>query len=321
MIVLYNKVLWRFLAFVVFASLVYTGWIYFSESERILGKQGLFDALAIFSFVISAYLVLLIAEVADNHYARAFGYLVTLIGFIIGYKFLWQDSAQIDSWAMYWALWVFLLGAVVALALFAIIGTRLIVDRVTYGRPIVRTVKDEFAAQSAPSAHTGGVPGQASSGAGAPIVSPPPVAATTCPYCGEAFDAQGKCACTRFEAVSGHAAGAPRTVVASAPPSPAAPRPYVKPSKMTCVSGPAQGMLVDFEGATEILIGRTEGAVILSSDNQVSRRHCAISISDRVTIKDVGSTNGTWVNRQRVQTADLSSGDTAQIGACVFKVD
>jgi len=321
MIVLYNKALWRLLAFVLFISLVYAGWIYFSESERILGKKGLFDALAIFSFVISAYLVLLIAEVADNHYARAFGYLVTLIGFIIGYKFLWQDSAQINSWAMYWALWVFLLGAAVALALFAIIGTRLIVDRVTYGRPLVRSTKDEFAAKVAPSVQTAGTPAPAATGTGAPIVSPPPAGATTCPYCGEAFDAQGKCACTRFEAVSGQPASAARTVAASAPPSPAAPRPYVKPSKMTCVSGPAQGMLVDFEGTTEILIGRTEGTVVLSSDNQVSRRHCTITISDRVTIKDVGSTNGTWVNRKRVQTADLSSGDTAQVGGSVFKVE
>jgi hypothetical protein len=317
MIVLYNKVLWRFLAFVVFLALLYSGWAYFSESYRILGKQGLYDALAIFSFVISAYLVLLIAEVADSHYLRAFAYLITLIGFIIGYKFLWQDSAQINSWTMYWALWVFLLGAVVTLALWVIIVARLIVDRLTYGRPVVRTEKDEFAAAPTPPAQAGASP--ATSVGRGPIVAPPPFSATTCPYCGEEFDSQGKCACTRFEAVS---AQPPISPQAPAPVQQApTPKPYVKPARMTCVAGPAQGTVVEFEEGKEIPLGRTEGAALLSADKQVSRRHCSITVGDRVTITDAGSTNGTWVNRQRVSTVDLSTGDTVQLGASVFNVE
>jgi len=50
-------------------------------------------------------------------------------------------------------------------------------------------------------------------------------------------------------------------------------------------------------------------------DITVSRRHAEISNEDgSFRIVDMGSLNGTYVNKLRVEEADLSSGDEIQIG-------
>jgi pSer/pThr/pTyr-binding forkhead associated (FHA) protein len=56
-------------------------------------------------------------------------------------------------------------------------------------------------------------------------------------------------------------------------------------------------------------------------DPRVSRRHAVITSSDgRVFIKDAGSSNGTWVNGQRITQSDLSNGDVIHIGHCQLSV-
>jgi pSer/pThr/pTyr-binding forkhead associated (FHA) protein len=47
----------------------------------------------------------------------------------------------------------------------------------------------------------------------------------------------------------------------------------------------------------------------------VSRKHAVVSERDgHWTIEDQGSLNGTFVNRKRVEAAELSDGDEIQIG-------
>jgi pSer/pThr/pTyr-binding forkhead associated (FHA) protein len=47
----------------------------------------------------------------------------------------------------------------------------------------------------------------------------------------------------------------------------------------------------------------------------VSRRHAEFSRhGDRFTVRDVGSLNGTYVNRERIEEAELAGGDEVQIG-------
>ena len=51
----------------------------------------------------------------------------------------------------------------------------------------------------------------------------------------------------------------------------------------------------------------------------VSRKHCRlIRDGDTVRIEDLGSSNGTYHNGQRVQEAVLSPGDSVQVGPVVF---
>ena len=54
---------------------------------------------------------------------------------------------------------------------------------------------------------------------------------------------------------------------------------------------------------------------IFLDDVTVSRQHAVLERSeDRFTIEDQGSLNGTFVNRRRIERADLYDGDELQIG-------
>jgi hypothetical protein len=62
-------------------------------------------------------------------------------------------------------------------------------------------------------------------------------------------------------------------------------------------------------------IGRSPDCDIFLDDVTVSRHHAVLRrTDDRFTIEDQGSLNGTFVNRRRIETADLADGDELQIG-------
>jgi hypothetical protein len=62
-------------------------------------------------------------------------------------------------------------------------------------------------------------------------------------------------------------------------------------------------------------IGRSPDCGIFLDDVTVSRRHAAlVRRDDRWAIEDLGSLNGTFVNRRRVESASLEDGDEIQIG-------
>jgi FHA domain/B-box zinc finger len=63
------------------------------------------------------------------------------------------------------------------------------------------------------------------------------------------------------------------------------------------------------------LLGRGFANDFRLEDPSVSSSHCEITVSgDSVSIKDLGSTNGTFVDRQPVQEAKLNSGQTIHLG-------
>ncbi len=62
-------------------------------------------------------------------------------------------------------------------------------------------------------------------------------------------------------------------------------------------------------------IGRHPDSEIFLDDITVSRRHVVVERDgDGYTLRDVGSLNGTYVNRKRVDEAQLRYGDEVQIG-------
>jgi pSer/pThr/pTyr-binding forkhead associated (FHA) protein len=61
--------------------------------------------------------------------------------------------------------------------------------------------------------------------------------------------------------------------------------------------------------------GRHPESDIFLDDITVSRRHAEFHRRERgYVVRDVGSLNGTYLNRERIEEADLSSGDEVQIG-------
>jgi len=63
------------------------------------------------------------------------------------------------------------------------------------------------------------------------------------------------------------------------------------------------------------LIGRHPESDIFLDDVTVSRRHAEFYRQGaRFTVRDVGSLNGTYVNRERIEETDLSGGDEVQVG-------
>src|SRR6476469_9832989 len=67
------------------------------------------------------------------------------------------------------------------------------------------------------------------------------------------------------------------------------------------------------------VIGRREDCDLRIPLGEVSRKHCRIvRDGDMLKLEDLGSSNGTFLNGQRVQEALLSPGDTIQVGPVVF---
>ena len=62
-------------------------------------------------------------------------------------------------------------------------------------------------------------------------------------------------------------------------------------------------------------VGRHPESDIFLDDITVSRRHAEIvRQGDGYAVRDVGSLNGTYLNRERIEDARLDNGDEVQIG-------
>ena len=79
-------------------------------------------------------------------------------------------------------------------------------------------------------------------------------------------------------------------------------------------AGPTTGARYNLD-ADLITIGRHPDSDIFLDDITVSRRHAEIDQrAGRYIVRDVGSLNGTYVNRGRIDEATLAPGDELQIG-------
>ena len=78
--------------------------------------------------------------------------------------------------------------------------------------------------------------------------------------------------------------------------------------------GPAAGTKFTMDGDV-VTVGRHPQSDIFLNDITVSRRHAELRrVGDKYEVADLGSLNGTYVNRSRVDSSVLSSGDELQIG-------
>ncbi|HCV35349.1 MAG TPA: hypothetical protein DF783_00355 [Acidimicrobiaceae bacterium] len=79
-------------------------------------------------------------------------------------------------------------------------------------------------------------------------------------------------------------------------------------------SGPKAGSRYGLESEVTS-VGRHRSADILLDDVTVSRRHVEVDrTGDRYVVRDIGSLNGTYLNGDRIESAELHDGDELQIG-------
>jgi len=88
---------------------------------------------------------------------------------------------------------------------------------------------------------------------------------------------------------------------------------------LTVQTGPSKGLIYRL-AQPRVVLGRT-GADVDLQDPEVSRQHCAIEVKGPVIrLKDLDSTNGTYLEVERVRAAELQSGAEFRIGSSVIRV-
>ncbi len=82
----------------------------------------------------------------------------------------------------------------------------------------------------------------------------------------------------------------------------------------------ADGQRRSFPVTREItVIGRREDCDLRIPLGDVSRKHCRLIVDgDAIRVEDLGSSNGTFRNGERIQQSDFATGDTLQVGPVVF---
>lgn len=89
---------------------------------------------------------------------------------------------------------------------------------------------------------------------------------------------------------------------------------------LVAVDGPLVGQRFDVRGPVEI--GREATGIRLGFDSSASRRHASVTPgADGLAVQDLGSTNGTFVNQQRVQSGMAKIGDIVKVGGTSFQVE
>ena len=92
--------------------------------------------------------------------------------------------------------------------------------------------------------------------------------------------------------------------------------------KLQAITGEFTGQEINVE--RDMLVGRHQDAEILLQSTDISRKHAALLFrDDHIWVKDLKSTNGTFVNGERVeqeQEMELHDGDMLQFASFMFMI-
>lgn len=87
------------------------------------------------------------------------------------------------------------------------------------------------------------------------------------------------------------------------------------------ISGKYQGGEFPLRPNREIIVGRSSDLDMVLVEDMVSRKHAKIATDEHsVSIQDLGSTNGTFVNGEKIRTVRLKEGDRILVGTSIIKL-
>lgn len=134
----------------------------------------------------------------------------------------------------------------------------------------------------------------------------PAIDPSVCQFCGQRKDANGQCACSVLPG-----AAAPAAMSSSS----AGPR-------LVGFQGVYSGHIFEITGGSMLMGRESDNPIPLSNDSTASRRHATISQSNGgYSIRDEGSSNGTFVNGAKITEQKLSPGDEIQVGGTKFRFE
>lgn len=92
-------------------------------------------------------------------------------------------------------------------------------------------------------------------------------------------------------------------------------------AKLIIASGKNAGRSIAIK-RNKLLIGRAEQCDVRPLSEDVSRRHCAVTVGPaEVWVEDLGSRNGTYVNNARItERTKVSDGDLIKVGSLELRV-
>ena len=89
---------------------------------------------------------------------------------------------------------------------------------------------------------------------------------------------------------------------------------------LVAMDGPLLGQRFNVVGAMDV--GRDCPSIPMSFDTGASRRHATLVPSfNGISVSDLGSTNGTFLNGKRVSQTTASPGDMLKLGSTTFRVE
>ena len=152
------------------------------------------------------------------------------------------------------------------------------------------------------------LPQDAQADSGVPAApAAPAVDPSICPFCGQRKNEAGSCACTVSPGVSPFAP----------PPAASAGIP-----RMVGTQGTYAGHIFEIHSASVVMGREGTNEIALPNDTTASRRHATVSNSGgEFTIRDEGSSNGTFVNGARITSQRLMPGDEVQVGGTRFRFE
>jgi two-component system, cell cycle response regulator len=106
------------------------------------------------------------------------------------------------------------------------------------------------------------------------------------------------------------------TVIGKIPPQ----KKNEKDTRLVIIAGNEIGKTFAITNKKEIILGRNESADFILIDPLISRKHASIiKTKDEIKLKDLNSTNGLFVNFNKIKEISLKDGDKITLGTTIIK--